>query len=172
MSELTFEVKEFIEDNIELINDAKWDQVYDNARFTLDSTSTGGVTQALLDCGIDPIVEGDLDYIPEYYLSDTNIETFDVPSTVVHLGEGCFSYSKLKKMIIPEQVKSVGSYAFYDCFELREIIFLTDNCKFGAHFLSHFPEDLIIRCKKDSRVSSYLQSELEFYDADSQLEYI
>ena len=63
--ELTFEVKEFIEDNIDLIEDRAWDQVYDNARFNLDSESMGLFTEAILSIGETPLDV--LEYIPDYY---------------------------------------------------------------------------------------------------------
>ena len=82
MRELTFEVKEFIEQNIDLIEEKRWDEVYDNAEFNLDSESTGAFTKAMLDVGLDPIREQGLDYIPDYYLSDSTVTTYDIPSNV------------------------------------------------------------------------------------------
>ena len=119
MGSLTFEVKEFIEDNIDLIESGAWDQIYDNAKFTLDSESTGNFTEAMLAIGEDPL--DTLDYIPDYYLSEAKIESFNIPDHIHELCEGCFSYSSLKEIVIPDSVTTIGMYAFYECPQLKRI---------------------------------------------------
>ena len=162
MSELTFEVKEFIEDNIDLIEQGAWSQIYDNAFFTLDSTATGKFTQAILSIGEDPLIA--LDYIPEYYLSDCNIETFTIPNHILELYEGCFSYSSLKDIVIPDSVTTIGMYAFYDCTALERVkippnvISIEDN--------SFNNSKTIVVCKKGSYAEQYAQENqmnVEYY---------
>ena len=46
-------IKKFIEDNINLINQNKWEEVYSNARDLYPHV--GEFTEALLNCGINPL---------------------------------------------------------------------------------------------------------------------
>lgn len=162
MGTLTFEVKDFIENNIELIEDRAWDQIYDNARFTLDSESTGGFTLAMLDIGEDPLKT--LDYIPEYYLSDAKIDSFTIPNHILELSEGCFAYSSLKEIIIPDGVTTIGMYAFYDCPQLKRVVIPPSVKHIEA--TSFYPSDVVIVCKEGSAAEMYAinwNMDVEYY---------
>lgn len=152
---MTYEVQEFIQDNIELINANEWETVYDNALFTLDSTSTGQVTQCLLQAGVDPVKQGALDHIPEYYLSDADIEQFVIPSGVKELCEGCFSYSKLTSIILPQSVEVIGPYAFYECVNLKHVLVLGDIRDTGAQ--AFFNSSATIHCSEGSLMHKYAE---------------
>ena len=162
MGTLTFEVKEFIEDNIELIEERAWDQIYDNARFNLDSESTGSFTLAMLGVGEDPLET--LDYIPEYYLSDAKIESFDIPNHIHELSEGCFAYSSLKEIIIPDSVITIGMYAFYDCPQLKRVVIPPSVQNIEGN--SFYSFDGVIVCKEGSAAETYAINcniEVEYY---------
>ena len=146
MGTLTFEVKEFIEDNIDLIENKAWDQIYDNAKFTLDSESTGKFTEAMLAIGEDPLET--LDYIPEYYLSDAKIESFTIPNHILELSEGCFAYSSLKEIVIPDSVTTIGMYAFYECPQLKRVVIPPSVQNIEGN--SFYPFDGVIVCKEGS----------------------
>lgn len=162
MGSLTLEVKQFIEDNIDLIEDRAWDQIYDNARFTLDSESTGGFTLAMLDIGEDPLET--LDYIPDYYLSDAKIESFYIPNHIHELCEGCFAYSSLKEIVIPGSVTTIGMYAFSECPQLKRVtIPPTATSIEGNAFLN---TDCVIVCEKESaadKLASFYDYRVEYY---------
>ena len=155
MKQLTFEVKEFIEENIDLIEENRWDEVYDNASFNLDSDSTGMFTKAMLDIGLDPVAEQGLDWIPDYYLSGTSITEFTIPNTLHSLGEGCFSYSSLKTITIPESVETLRDYVFYECANLEEVIVLGDTRDIGSKVFYGCSENLVVKCKEKSPVDIY-----------------
>ena len=162
MGTLTFEVKEFIEDNIDLIEDRAWDQIYDNARTTLDSESIGGFTLAMLDIGEDPLAT--LDYIPDYYLSDAKIESFNIPDHIHELCEGCFAYSSLKEIVIPDSVTTIGMYAFYECPELKRITIPPSVQNIEGN--SFYPFDGVIVCKEGSvadDTAKFFEIEVEYY---------
>ena len=61
-------IKNFIEQNIGLIEDNKWEEVYDNAWSVWEflSADIGELTATFLDADIDP--SDYLDYIPKGYL--------------------------------------------------------------------------------------------------------
>lgn len=151
MGALTFEVKEFIEDNIDLIEDRAWDQIYDNALFNLDSESTGKFTEAMLAIGEDPLKY--LDYIPDYYLSDAKIESFNIPARIHELGEGCFSYSFLKEIVIPDSVTSIRMYAFYECPQLKRVTIPPTVTSIEVNAFQN--TDCVIVCKEGSAAEIY-----------------
>lgn len=155
MGTLSFEVKEFIEDNIELIEQNRWDEVYDNASFNLDSESTGAFTKCILDLGIDPISEQGLDYIPDYYLSDTDITKYTISERIHQLGTGCFSYTNLHSILIPKSVTQIDNYAFHSCLNLRYVTILCDTVIIGDAVFVNCPESLTLICREGSYAESY-----------------
>lgn len=162
MGTLTFEVKEFIENNIDLIEDRAWDQIYDNARFTLDSESTGGFTLAMLEIGEDPLET--LDYIPDYYLSDAKIESFNIPNHILELSEGCFAYSSLKEISISDGVTTIGMYAFYECPYLKRVVIPPTVTSIEGNAFQN--TDCVIVCKQESaadNLAKFYDLEVEYY---------
>ena len=162
MGTLTFEVKEFIEDNIDLIEDRAWDQIYDNALFTLDSESTGGFTLAMLAIGEDPLET--LDYIPDYYLSDAKIESFKIPNHIHELSEGCFAYSSLREIVIPDSVTTIGMYAFFECPQLKRITIPPTVTSIEGNAFQN--TDCVIVCEKESaadKTASFYDYRVEYY---------
>lgn len=162
MPNLTFELKEFIENNIELIEDRAWDQIYDNARLALDSESTGNFTLAMLEIGEDPLET--LDYIPDYYLSDAKIESFNIPNHIHELFEGCFSFSSLKEIVIPDSVTTIGMYAFYACPQLKRVVIPPSVQHIEGN--SFYLFEGVIVCKENSaaeRIAKFYDYKVEYY---------
>lgn len=155
METLSFELKEFIEDNIQLIEDKCWDQVYDNASFTLDSDTCGKLTETLLSLGIDPIQEQGFDWIPDYYLSNTGIKEFSIPENIHLIGEGAFSYSKLTSITIPKSVETIRDYVFYECSDLKSVTILGDIRDIGSKVFYNCSEDLVISCERFTSIAEY-----------------
>lgn len=151
---MTDEIREFVELNIDLIENHEWNKVYDNATLYLDSESTGGFTQVLLDLGIDPLQEQHLDYIPEYYLSGAAIDTFVIPPHIQELQEGCFCYSDIKELDIPEGVKTIGKYAFYECISLHSIVIPTSVAEILEEAFE-FTDNVTIYCHEGSYAHNY-----------------
>lgn len=163
---MEYVIKEFIEDNIDLIEEKDWDTVYDNAVFNLDSTSVGLFTVAMLKAGLNPIEEAGLDYIPSYYLSDVHLVSTKIPDGIHLLSEGCYCYSKLEKITIPESVEEIGDYVFYGCASLKEVTVLGHIRSVGSQVFHDCHEDLVIRCKEGSVMDMYAQ------DCNLTVEYI
>ena len=158
MFNLTTDLKHFIEDNIDLIESNTWDDVYNNAVLDLDSDSLGELTAILLDLNIDPLVQGNMEYIPQYYLSGQNITSFIIPDTIHALFEGCFCYSRLHEIIIPPSVTELHDYVFYDCYDLDEVTILGDIVSIGAMVFYGCSLHLIIKCKQGSRIDNYAKA--------------
>ena len=154
MTFMTFDVAYFIKENKDLIDANAWDQVYDNALFNLDSDSTGELGKALLDAGIDPL--NHLDYIPDYFLSSTNIKSFSIPNTIHLLSEGCFSYcEQLESITIPTSVTQIAQFAFYCCSNLQNIRVEGDLHDLSITAFDQVHPECVIYCKENSLADKY-----------------
>ena len=74
---------------------------------------------------VNPVEDGDFVYadeehtiLVEYKGSDTEIE---IPSTVVAIGEGVFSYRDITSVVFPDGLKKIGEDAFYYCKKLTSV---------------------------------------------------
>ena len=57
-------------------------------------------------------------------LVSTNKETIHIPEGVTHIEDGAFSHKiNIRKIIMPKTLKSIGKYAFANCYDLVEVIF-------------------------------------------------
>ena len=50
-----------------------------------------------------------------------------IPSDITSIGAAAFAYSKLGNIIIPKAVNNIQAFAFYRCFELKNLIFQNGN---------------------------------------------
>jgi hypothetical protein len=111
-------IKQFIEENIDLIEDDRWEEVYKKYRSKI--RLDGNFTLTLLEAGIDPLDY--LNYIPERYLESTNIKKFAIPDSVTSIGDQAFyNCSSLTSINIPDSVTSIGEMAFAVCSSLTSI---------------------------------------------------
>ena len=115
-------IKKFIEDNINLINQNKWEEVYSNARDLYPHV--GEFTEALLNCGINPLEQG-LNYMPIYFLANSKIEQFIIPNHIPNISYCAFSWCKsLRNITIPNSVTSIEHQAFNGCHSLTDINYI------------------------------------------------
>ena len=114
-------IQKFIEQYIKLIDNNEWGDIYNIFNMDVsDDGETGDFTRMLLSIGIDPVIQGNMKYIPAFYMyvgNDTNPQ--EIPIT---------------KIEIPEGILSIESHAFYGNKQLKEISlpstleYLHDNC--------------------------------------------
>ena len=117
---MNLDIKEFIEQNIDLIDNDEWEKVYNKINLSrLSIDRTGEFTDAMLEAGLDPLVR--LDYIPSYYLINSDIEgEFYIPNHIKSIGDYAFrNCSSLTNIIIPDSVTSIDYGAFNDCSGLK-----------------------------------------------------
>lgn len=109
----------FIEKHIDWIENNEFDKIYgkDNQE-TFDRSE---LTQILLTVvGVDPLQY--LNYIPENYLSESNIKEFVVPSHIERIDTSAFwSCEQLEKVKLPEGLRSIEDSAFAECHKLTNI---------------------------------------------------
>ena len=152
------QVKSIIVKYRELIDKNNFSLIYGRLSQTYSPEIIGEFTQTMLSVGIDPIVNGNLKYMPSYYASCLPVKTFEIPTTIIGLGEGCFAYcEKLEHITIPETIKHISSYAFAEC-GLRELYIPKTVERIDMN--AFFQTDITILCEKDSAADYYC----EYYD--------
>lgn len=112
-------VKKFVEENIDLIEENKWEEIYQKASDKLKD-DTGIFTELMLAANIHP--EEYLKELPDYFLSNSNIKEFTIPNKITNIGYSAFSKCRgLTDVIISDGVKSIGRGAFMYCKSLKSI---------------------------------------------------
>lgn len=116
-------LKNFIEENIELIENEEFEVIYSDLDADFRYTLIGDFTEALIKAGIDPAIY--MKEIPPHYLGGTSLRSYTIPNNITAIGEYAFSgYNGLTEVVIPSTVTSIGAYTFRYCHELRSIIYL------------------------------------------------
>ena len=113
----------FISENSQLINENKWDELYNTLTIEHYPLTICKFTNIILDSGINPLDY--LDYIPRYYLGgDQELTSFIVPEGIIKIKESAFdTCRKLKKLMLPNSLTAIESSAFYYCNNLKEITY-------------------------------------------------
>ena len=109
-----------------LINDNKWDEVYELADSLLRDTKeftqlhTREFTQLLSSVGISPL--NYMTYIPRGYLAGTEITSFKIPSHIKTIKYAAFAHCyNLTNIVIPNSVVDIGEAAFNYCISLKNV---------------------------------------------------
>ncbi|MCM1161650.1 MAG: leucine-rich repeat domain-containing protein [Roseburia sp.] len=71
-----------------------------------------------------------------------NLETVIIPSTVLSIEDNAFNNSSLSTIEIPENITSIGGFAFFDCNNLTEVTFSEDSQ------LTNIGEHAFVYCDK------------------------
>lgn len=116
------DVKRFIEENINLIEEDKWEEVYGKAGSELRRESdTGKFTEIMLKVDLHP--ESYLKELPNYFLSGCNLSKFEIPNHIASIGSYAFRRCEnLTDIVIPDSVTSIGKSAFDYCSNLRRVV--------------------------------------------------
>lgn len=112
---------DFIRENSQLINENKWDEIYNTLYIEYYPLTICKFTNIVLDSDINPLDY--LNYIPRYYLGgDQELTSFIVPEGIIKIKESAFDTCRnLKKLILPNSLTTIESSAFYCCNNLKEI---------------------------------------------------
>lgn len=138
---LPLDVKQFIEENIDHIQQGNFDLLYERALGTRTGiNNVGQFTDVLLAAGIDPLDH--MDMIPPLYLDGSCLGDFEVPLHIkvarksafafsnileikmhkdLELSDSCFHNSKLKSVIIPYIMNEVPEECFYNSVDLEDV---------------------------------------------------
>ena len=110
-------VKQFIEENIDLVDDNEFLYLYKQIK---SYTFTRSFTETLLAASINP-----LDYmteIPERYLYESKIQTLHIPAGITTVGKYAFARcTELTQVSLPEGVTLIDEGAFMNCTKLERV---------------------------------------------------
>ena len=126
---MTDSIKKFIEDNISLIEEDRWEEVYQKAANDLGE-DTGKFTEIILEADMHP--ELYLNNLPMYFLYKSTIEEFTIPNNIIKIISSAFEdCTKLTNVIIPNGVTSIGFRAFFYCKSLINVTIGDDVIEIG-----------------------------------------
>ncbi len=108
----------FIEKHIDWIENNEFDKVY--SKKSLETFDRRELTEILLSIGIDPLKH--LTFVPENYLSQSNIKEFNVPSHIDRISTAAFwQCRELEKVTLPEGLIFIEDSVFAECHKLTQI---------------------------------------------------
>lgn len=111
-------IQTFLENNIDVIDDNRFEELY----AACDNDHRGKLTEVLLACDINPLEY--LKTVPRKFAAGSTIEEIVIPSNIEGIQDDAFDQCKsLKHIKIPDSVKFIGNFAFYDCTGLESISF-------------------------------------------------
>lgn len=140
------DVKHFIEKNIELIEENRWEKIYKSASKKLVMRDIGQFTSCMLDAGIHP--ENHLKGIPEYFLSGSECQEFIIPNNIISIGKLAFFYCQgLTRAVISDNVISIANKSFYHCSSLTNLTIPSSVEAIGEDAFASCGDNLVIDYK-------------------------
>lgn len=111
------ELKQFIEENIDLISDNKFIDVYNKIK---SYAFTRLFTEAMLRADINPL--NYMEAVPPRYLYESNIQDVDIPVGIIVINRYSFAHChQIKEVTIPEGVIKIGEGAFMSDYALEKL---------------------------------------------------
>lgn len=111
------ELKQFIEENIDLISDNEFNAVYNKIK---SYKFTRLFTEVMLEAEINPL--NYMEAVPSRYLYASDIQHFDIPVGIIVINKYAFAgCSQVDEITIPEGIIKIGEGAFYDCTSLTSL---------------------------------------------------
>lgn len=111
------ELKQFIEENIDLISDNEFNDVYNKIK---SYTFTRLFTEAMLEAEINPL--NYIEAVPSRYLYESKIQHVDIPVGIIVINKYSFADCRqIKEVTIPESVIKIGEGAFMNCHSLEKL---------------------------------------------------
>lgn len=110
-------VKQFIEGNIDLIEDNEFLYLYKQIK---SYTFTRSFTETLLAADINPLDH--MTEVPKRYLYESKIQTIHIPTGITTVGEYAFAgCTELTQVSLPEGVTLIDEGAFMNCTNLERV---------------------------------------------------
>ena len=129
---MTEELKSFIERNIDLIEDRKFKELYDNTyagwlnHLGIKPMDIRDLTAILTEVyGEEPILDDDLTFVPHYYLV-ANDKVIDVviPEGIESIGGSAYRNCRnLQSLTLPKTLSEISDEAFKGCDKLGSIFY-------------------------------------------------
>lgn len=148
---MTEELIKFLqnEDNQNLLNQntkESWEEIYKRvSRLWVIGPSYGEFTELILKAGINDPARI-MERIPRRYLYDSSIDSYQIPSNVLSIGDSAFfGCNNLTTISIPDSVTHIYDGAFSNCENLVDVIVGNNVSVIDSYAFSH--------CKKLKSVS-------------------
>lgn len=119
-------IKLFIENNIEMIEQDKWDLFFDHAAEMLNTTVISDLVSVCQEA--DVLSWSKLTMIPDGAFLGTPLSQFTIPEHIRCIRHKAFAYTKLREVHIPPSVIEIQSYAFTGCYSLEKVVI--DNAEY------------------------------------------
>lgn len=111
------QLKQFIEENIDLISDNEFNDIYNKIK---SYKFTRLFTEAMLDAEINPL--NYMEAVPKRYLYESTIQHVDIPIGIIVINAYSFAFCRqIKEVTIPEGVIKIGEGAFMSCDALEKL---------------------------------------------------
>ena len=142
---MTPELKDFIENSIDLIESNNFVEVYEDLAYDLEpgygtyEQMIGDFTTCMLEADIDPLHH--MTYIPTAYLYGQNVSYFGIPTHIDNIGNFAFEASDLEAIAIPGNVKVIGIKAFCTCESLASVT-IEEGCTIIGDYAFMYCDDL------------------------------
>lgn len=109
-------------ENKEAIRNSDFGIIYAAAEDSgLEPYEVSTFTELMYNAGIDPLIH--MDRIPDDFLYESDIEQFEIPGHITHIGYSAFdTCDNLKSITLPKNVMTVNNYAFYNCDQLSTLV--------------------------------------------------
>ena len=139
-------LKEFIEDNISLIENKDFKELYKKACSITSIFNVGDLTHVLYSIGIDPLDE--LTYIPAAFFESCDaLFEVNIPLHIERIDESAFyDCNNIYSITVPKNVVELGSWSLAGCEELRKIIILGDLKRIDRLAFGQLPKLDVIYC--------------------------
>ncbi|MCC8073611.1 MAG: leucine-rich repeat protein, partial [Clostridiales bacterium] len=97
-------------------------------------------------------IESKAYYSEKYPGRYANVKRVTIPDTVKSIGDKAFGCGSLESIIIPAGVTEIGYHAFYNCTSLKTVTIMNPDCKIGA---SAFPSGCTVYYKGSDEYNSH-----------------
>lgn len=134
-------IEKFLEQNIELIEQNKFTELYDKliADYQWYVLRPRELTEVLVDCNINPLEY--MTEVPIQFAFKLPISQIRIPETITFIGDRAFSEChNLTRIAIPDSVTSVDECAFFHCVNLADVSI--------GNGVTHLGDDVFGLCKK------------------------
>lgn len=114
------DIQEFIKDHRDEINSWSFKKVYDEALKYLSVNNISKLTELLYKCGIDPLEH--MPSVPTRYAYGSSLKDIKIPDNITSIGGWAFAYcNDLVSVTIPNSVTSIRYAAFENCISLKSV---------------------------------------------------
>ena len=107
---LTFEIKQFIEKNIKLIENNDFDNFFYRAEGLFNINTIGILADVFKTIGCNPLEY--MTFIPKGFFIITDVDQLTVSHSIRRFGKRAFQHCSLKELVVPSSVYTVNMYCF------------------------------------------------------------